>query len=676
MMKSTLLTAVASALVLTTGALADFASNPITTDDFARVQEISSVSMSFEGDLITAVVAEPGSDGQRTALATWDLTDPDLPVVVTPANDRMDFWGASALKGGVTYAFTRQPITGEKSRCLEGGGVGGNKVWVTTAYLTDREHSDFEVPFQRSSRSVGSLGAVSCEGIGGGGSLMSILPLDPEHVIISAFDSSASRTRYYKYNVTNGSSTFFPISVPAGAGMGLLHPVTGRPLSASRFEPSESDFEIQIFLQNPATGELEIQPPLLSMASERITAGITGYDVETGDYYVVTDKFSNLDQVYIYNAETQTFSDEPVLAHPQFDVAGLVFSNQPSNFNQIVGFQYHGAYFETEWIDPTLIQIQEALEQRFEGLRVEIDDWNDGYQQVLFSTGHPDGPASYYLMSDFSEIRLLGHSRPHMDDYEFAETELVYYPARDGLMIPGLLSTPVGWTTEDGPLPTIINPHGGPWARDYGGYDMWTQFFTSRGHAVLRPQYRGSTNMGRELWLAGDAQWGLSMQDDKDDGAAWLVEQGIADPDKIAIMGYSYGGFAAMAAVVRPDGPYQCAIAGAGVSNLDRLGNNWSSNRLQRAIQGDTVTGMSPHANTDKADIPTLIFHGDYDVRVEPFHSEDFYDAIKDTVDAELVLYDEMGHQSNKWYSHHIRDHLNLMEEYLTNDCGPGGLYQ
>lgn len=675
-MKFQLLTALGTALGLTTGALADFTPNPISTDDFARVREIASVSMSFEGDLITAIVAEPGSDGQRTALATWDLTDPEMPVVITPGNDRMDFWGARALKAGVTYAYTRQPITGEKSRCLEGGSVGGNKVWATTSFLTDREHSDFEVPFQRSSRSAGSLGSVGCEGIGGGGRLMSILPLDPENVIISSYDRSAARTRYYKYNVLTGNSSLFPISVPAGAGMGLLHPVTGRPLSAARAEPAGDDYVLEVFLQNPATGELELQGPLNSMLSERITAVITGYDIETGEYYVVTDKFSNLDQVYIYNAETQTFSDEPVLAHPEFDIAGLVFSDQPSNFNEIVGYTYHGAYFETEWIDPNLAQIQTVLEQRFEGQRVSISEWNDGYQQVLFTVGHSDGPSSYYLLSGLSEIRLLGHSRPHMDDYEFAETQLVYYPARDGMMIPGLLSLPVGWTPQDGPLPTIINPHGGPWLRDYGGYDMWTQFFTSRGHAVLRPQYRGSVNLGRELWLAGDAQWGLAMQDDKDDGAAWLVEQGIADPDKIAIVGYSYGGFAAMAAVVRPDGPYQCAIAGAGVSNLDRLGNNWSTNRLQRVSQGNTVRGMSPHANTDNANIPVLIFHGDFDVRVEPFHSTDFYNAIKDTVDAELIIYEEMGHQSNKWYPSHIRDHLNAMERYLTQDCGPNGLYQ
>ena len=95
-------------------------------------------------------------------------------------------------------------------------------------------------------------------------------------------------------------------------------------------------------------------------------------------------------------------------------------------------------------------------------------------------------------------------------------------------------------------------PHGGPWARDVLGWDLWAQFLANRGYAVLQRQYRGSEGWGQTLWRAGDGEWGQKMQDDKDDGARWLATRGIADPDRIAIYGYSYGGFAAMAARVRP----------------------------------------------------------------------------------------------------------------------------
>ena len=157
------------------------------------------------------------------------------------------------------------------------------------------------------------------------------------------------------------------------------------------------------------------------------------------------------------------------------------------------------------------------------------------------------------------------------------------------------------------------------------------------------------------------------MQDDKDDGAAWLVEQGIADPDRIGIMGFSYGGFAAMAATVRENGPFKCAIAGAGVSNLERLGNLWGGNRIQRRIQGRTVRGMDPMENTDKANIPILIYHGDRDTRVELYHSVDFYNAIKDRVPAELVVVKDMPH-GMPW-PEHFQESFEAMDHFLTDVC-------
>src|SRR5690606_21278656 len=147
-----------------------------------------------------------------------------------------------------------------------------------------------------------------------------------------------------------------------------------------------------------------------------------------------------------------------------------------------------------------------------------------------------------------------------------------------------ILDLPAGWKPADGPLPAIIHPHGGPWARDHGGWAVsrWVPFLTARGYALLRPRYRGSAGLGRKLGLAGAAALGQKMQDDKDDGAAWLVKEGSADPDRIAIFGYSYGGFAAAAAAVRPDSPYQCAISGAPVTDLARIGRAWSDNFVQR----------------------------------------------------------------------------------------------
>ena len=173
---------------------------------------------------------------------------------------------------------------------------------------------------------------------------------------------------------------------------------------------------------------------------------------------------------------------------------------------------------------------------------------------------------------------------------------------------------------------------------------------TSRGYAVLRPQYRGSQGLGRELWLAGDAQWGLKMSDDLDDGAAWLVSQGITRRGDIAIFGYSYGVFAAVAATVRSPSPYQCAIAGAPVADLGRLNTSWSDSRLQRILQGKTVKGMDPMNNADKAHLPIMLFDGDRDVRTPPaIHARPFYEAVKGKVPAQYHVIANMPH-SMPWY--------------------------
>ena len=161
------------------------------------------------------------------------------------------------------------------------------------------------------------------------------------------------------------------------------------------------------------------------------------------------------------------------------------------------------------------------------------------------------------------------------------------------------------------------------------------------------------------------------MQDDKDDGAAWLVENGYVAADKIAIHGYSYGGFAAIAASVRPNSPYQCAIAGAGVANLTILGNSWGENRIQRIYQGRTVTGMDPMQHTDEVNIPIMLYHGDYDVRVPIFHSRDFYNAVKNREpQSEFIVLEQMGHQGNKWLPEHKASVLDNMERFLTTTCG------
>ena len=652
------------------------AREPIAIDDFARVPAIQSPSMSADGKNLVAIVASPGSEFQETALATWNLDNMDAGPVVTPSGDRMKFIAASALKADRVLVLGRQEWTGELGGCGEGSVSGATKTFVTKAYLTDTTHEDFSEAFANNTRRLGiSERTQRCLEIAGTSSLVHSLPLDPENVIVSQMNEMTFSANYYRYNLRTGDTEL----LFRGTGLtspGLFHPRTGDLLTRSQIEPiASNEYEQRILIRNADTGEFVEHKELTTKLTARHTVDVVGIDEASGDFYVLTDLFSDRVEARVYDPSTRTFDDEPLAAHPEFSITGLITGMQPSNFNRVLGFVVDGVEPQQVFIDPTMKAVHDGLRQAFPGQGIAIRGYNDDLSRVLFTASSHRHAPSHHVLVDRKQVVAIGSERPWIEPGQIGEQKWVTYKARDGREIPAILDLPVGWKTGDAPLPAIIHPHGGPWARDHGGWDQsgWVPFLTSRGYAVLRPQYRGSSGLGRDLWVAGDSQWGQSMQDDKDDGAAWLVAQGIADPDRMAIFGYSYGGFAAAAAVVRKDGPYQCAISGAPVTDLARLGTTWSSNRLQRILQGQTVTGMDPMRNTASADIPVLLMVGDRDVRTPAFHAKGFYDGVRKHVPARFELIADMPH-SMPWYPAHHTRMLGLIENYLATECGPGGL--
>lgn len=654
---------------------------PVSIDDLAKYPAISGVSMSMEGDLIVATIHNPGSNGEDTAVASWDISGkidtsrPLMPFAITPGNDRMRLVSARALKGGIVQVVGRQPWTGVTVGCVEGRTTGAERTFLNKTYGTDKSLKKFDELFTRGSTKRVNAAMEQCMRLQAStSSVIQTLPLDDDHIVISRGGTEGPRV--LRYNIRNDTEEL--LFRPGGEwSTALLDPRTSVQLVTQRIEPDGAgDYDIQYQLLNPDTGQLEFATGLSSKASNRFSVDVDGRDDATGKYYVITDKFSDLSEAYFYDIRTQSFDPEPLFKVDGFSVGGVLLSQRKVDFNALVGFAIGGpAGNERYYLNADLRAIYEGLEQAFSGLSISLLGYNEDFSRVLFSTSNSANPPTYYLLVDKAQVAVIGASRPWIDTASLRETEFTSYTARDGLNIPAFLTLPKDWKKEDGPLPAIVLPHGGPWARDTNGWDGsgWPQFLASRGYVVLQPQYRGSAGFGRNLWLAGDAQWGLKMQDDKDDGAAWLVSQGYAASDRIAIFGYSYGGFAAMAATVRENGPFQCAIAGAGVSNLAKLGNNWSSSRLQRAIQGNTVKGMDPAQNTDKANIPILVYHGDRDVRVPFFQGKDFFEAVKRKVPAKFVAIADMPH-SLPWWPEHHRQSLGAIESFLKTDCGPGGL--
>lgn len=425
-------------------------------------------------------------------------------------------------------------------------------------------------------------------------------------------------------------------------------------------------------VRNRASGSWEEHPELSYPIKERFTIQPLGfYDADPNKLYVSSNRGSNFQQIRVYDIASRTWEPEPAFASPEFDisdVAGL-YDREAKTMNGVAAYTVEGPARKTVFVDDYWAPIQQTLDNQFRGNNVAITSRNKRLGRAIVTVSGPRQPPVYFLLNNGKELKQLGKSRPTMNERTFGDTKYVTYKARDGLTIPGLLTLPAGYDkAKHGPIPAIIHPHGGPWARDYITWDQsgWTQFLTTRGYAVLQPQYRGSDGWGMALWKAGDKEWGQKMQDDKDDGAAWLVQQGIADPKRMAIFGYSYGGFAAVAASVRPGSPYQCAIAGAPVADLQRLGNLWGANRIQRELQGWTVTGMDPIQNVSKGSIPIMLYHGDRDRQADTVHSELFYGAMKGAgKDVEYHEIKDMWHQLPWWPEWH-RETLGLIENYLA----------
>jgi dipeptidyl aminopeptidase/acylaminoacyl peptidase len=197
------------------------------------------------------------------------------------------------------------------------------------------------------------------------------------------------------------------------------------------------------------------------------------------------------------------------------------------------------------------------------------------------------------------------------------------YSARDNYALFGYLTIPAGAAEKN--LPLVVLPHGGPESRDTADFDWWSQFLSSRGYAVLRPQFRGSTGLGAEHRLAGRGQWGLRMQDDVTDGVKALIAAGIVDPKRVCIVGASYGGYAALAGATFTPELYACAVSVAGVSDLaeflaykEKMGGDDSDSVIYwqdsiGKIDDPRVGQKSPARYARNVRAPILLIHGSND---------------------------------------------------------------
>ncbi|MEQ1708793.1 MAG: prolyl oligopeptidase family serine peptidase [Terricaulis sp.] len=633
---------------------------PVPVEAMAREPFLSQVQLSPDGE---HMVALSSLDGENTQVAIWRTGALDQAPV------RFGVGGASARSNvrfaGVTWVSNDRLLVLMQQPVVLGAGADG-RFYTAMARIVSLDGRRWVEPMEQGGRRS-DLEQFADKFLNIG--LLDQLPNDPDHVLMVR--STLDETAIYRVNVNTGRGE--PVTrLSERENIAAIVDSRGNPRVKATVDFRDGDWMIGYEVFNPEARRWEAHSALSSGASQRRGLSVLALDPANEDILIVLDdEGRNFAHVRGYSISRRVFV-ETLFEHAEHDASGVIMDTNAMAPMRVVGFRYLADTERSFYSDPTYRALYEGLQTRLPGLNLELGPKNGRYRIVAAESSIQ--PRAYFLLTDDTQLAPLGESRPGIPTRQLAVTELIYYTARDGMRIPAFLTLPFGYRRGiDAPLPTMIQPHGGPWGRNdtsWGGGDVpVTQYFASRGFAVLQPQFRGSTGWGNQLWRAGDAQWGLSMQDDKDDGLAWLVTQGIADPDRAMIYGFSYGGFAAMAAAVRPDSPYRCAISGAGVASLERLGTLWRQNFIQRRTQGVTVRGMDPLEHASEANIPILLYHGDYDQTAEMWHSEHFASALRAAgKDVQFVTIPEMPHGALTPAMR--RREFELIEGYIRGTCG------
>ena len=333
---------------------------------------------------------------------------------------------------------------------------------------------------------------------------------------------------------------------------------------------------------------------------------------------------------------------------PQFDVAFAV-THPKTNKLQAVVFLRERRDFQI---------VDKDIQADFDALRKVRDadisdvsrDLNDDKWIVTFEGD--SSPVYYYLYDRASkQATMLFSNRPALEKFKLASVRPIEYKARDGMTIYGYLTTPTGSDAKN--LPMVVFPHGGPWSRDVWGYDPYAQWLANRGYAVLQPNFRASTGYGKQYLNAGDRQWAGAMHTDLLDGKDWVVQQGIADPNKICIMGGSYGGYATLAGVAFSPDAYACGVDIVGPSNLNTLLKTippyWSTllSVFHKRMGEDEafLKSQSPLFKADQIKAPLLIGQGANDPRVNKAESDQIVAAMrKNNKPVEYYVFPDEGH--------------------------------
>jgi dipeptidyl aminopeptidase/acylaminoacyl peptidase len=627
----------AAAMLAASAASAQVSKTFDAAEAFGARQGVTSMSLSPDGKIIAYVAATPGAG---SVVMTLDL--------------------AAGGKARPATAANGKPDRIESCRWVS------NERLVCIVYGVVQDRSGFLLPFTRIvalDRSGGNIKLLSnkdTEWSRGiqlyGGSILDWLP-DQDGAVLMG--------RVYYANDHLGSRTG---STREGYGVDLLDTQT---LSVKTVE---EPFRNNVGFISDGRGTIRIVGRKMKPNPDGLDSGIVTYQYRkqgsrewlafseanqiqgTGFSPLAVDHDLNLayglkkkdGRWAIYSVALDgTRTENLIYARPDVDVTSLFSIGRRE---RVVGASYEIDTAQTVYFDPDIKKLMSALSRALPNQLLTLIDSSVDEQVLLLFAGSDDDPGMFYVLDRSSmKLRTLLVARDELEGVKLSKVRPISYPAADGTRIPAYLTLPPGKADSKG-LPAIVLPHGGPSARDHWGFDWLSQYFAARGFAVLQPNFRGSAGYG-DAWLRdqGFKSWRIAIGDVLDAGR-WLVAQGIADPAKLSVVGWSYGGYAALQSAVTEPGLFNAVVAIAPVTDLESTKEehrHYSDFDLliQEIGEGPHVREGSPARNADKIKVPVLLFHAALDSNVGIRQSRMMAERLtKAGVKNELVTWDYLDH--------------------------------
>lgn len=493
------------------------------------------------------------------------------------------------------------------------------------------------------------------------------LPAFPELVIIGMNKRNPEVFDPYRLNLTTGQMEM--LAENPGNIQGWIFDHEGKLRAATAIVDG---INTQILYRE--TEKDQFVPVLTTNFKETVNPVFFTFDNQ--DVYAVSNLGRDKAAVVVFDIRNGK-EKEVLYENADYDVDGLNYSKKRK---VLTTADYYGEKAGRHYFDEETRTVMTRLQELLGGYELAITAVTDEEDRLMVRTYSDKSLGAYYLYDRTNDqLTKITDVSPWIDEKEMADMIPVKYQSRDGMTIHGYLTLPKGYTMETARnLPVIVNPHGGPWARDFWGFNPEIQFLANRGYAVFQMNFRGSTGYGRAFWEASFKQWGKTMQDDVTDGTMWLVDQGIADKDRLAIYGASYGGYATLMGIVKEPDLYSAAVDYVGVSNLFTFMNTippyWKPYLdMMYEMVGNPQTDSlemaltSPVLQAEKITTPLFIAQGANDPRVNKAESDQVVEALKARgIIVEYMVKDNEGHG---FYNEENRfDFYRAMEKFLSEN--------